>query len=192
MTFTQVFLATYRSFLTPFDVLNSLSSTYLVGTGQDFSKEPEKVILQKQIRKKTLSVLLTWINNHWIDFHTYTLLFNQLTLFSDDILKISFGHYQKLVHAIREQRLIWYTYQYIPMFTVNRIDQTETCTEWDIESFAHNLTMIDHLVFRKTKPDIYFQLLHTPATIESGISNVPLKILLDYCLWFRTVFHNLH
>lgn len=61
-------------------------------------------------------------------------------------------------------------------------------SDWDIEAFAHNLTMVDHLLFRKLKPDIYFQILSIPGKLESGAYNVPLKILLEYCAWFRMVY----
>jgi hypothetical protein len=67
------------------------------------------------------------------------------------------------------------------------VDGNPVETEWDVEAFAHNLIMIDYLLFKKLKPDIYLQIVTKPGNIEGGGYNVPLKLLLEYCEWFRTV-----
>lgn len=59
--------------------------------------------------------------------------------------------------------------------------------EWSVEAFAHNLTMIDSLLFKKLKPDIYLQVLTEAGSVECGGYNVPMKTLLDQCEWFKLV-----
>ncbi len=84
----------------------------------------------------------------------------------------------------------WYTHTYVPIFsTSGEIPATNKpwVLDYDIDEWASNLVEIDHLFFRQISPDIYFKLLQTPGRVEHGGGYLPLKILLDYCHWFRTV-----
>jgi hypothetical protein len=189
ISYTQVFLATYRFFISPYELFNTLKHWYEVEKDTIIADVNQRK-LKKGIQDRCIRVFIVWINHHWIDFHTHNVLFEQLTTFTDELARDSFSNNQKLVHAIREQRLSWYTLQYVPMFSGGRVneDGKPHLGEWEIEAFAHNLTMIDHLLFRKLKPDVYFQILFSSGTIDHGAHNVPLKILLEYCQWFRMVY----
>nr|KAJ3423248.1 hypothetical protein HK105_007584 [Polyrhizophydium stewartii] len=193
MSFAEVFVATYRFFMPAQDLLDCLVGWYNADA-EDTRFPGSEAFLRKnrkQIQNRAVRVLLMWIRNHWHDFHNDPRLYAELNFFVDYLGKVSFGNNQKLTQAIREQRLSWYTYQYIPMFSATRSggpDQTKPwIAEWDIDDLAQNLTMIDHLHFRQLKPDMYLQLLHKPAQIKSGGFNVPFKIVMELCHWFRTV-----
>ncbi|KAJ3362039.1 Ras protein-specific guanine nucleotide-releasing factor [Kappamyces sp. JEL0680] len=144
---------------------------------------------KKAIQFRAIRVILLWIRNHWQDFHENPQLMAELTEFVDYLAEESFGDNQKLVHAIREQRLAWFTYQFIPMFPgIREVDSGERwCPEIDVELFAHDLTMLDHLFFRQMKPDVYFHILSRPGSVYGGGFNLILKTMLDYCGWFRMV-----
>ncbi|KAH6570257.1 hypothetical protein BASA60_007861 [Batrachochytrium salamandrivorans] len=167
MSFAEVFLASYRFFMPAQELLDSLIGWYNADAEEMRLTGSEAFLRKnrKHIQTRAVRVLLTWI--------------------------LSFGNNQKLTQAIREQRLSWYTYQYIPMFPGARASGQEKTrpwiSEWDIDDLAQNLTMIDHLFFRQMKPDMYLQILHTPAQVQGGGFSVPLKAIMDLCHWFRTV-----
>jgi hypothetical protein len=187
MSYTHVFLATYKSFITPSDLFHILTKWYHIPEPQDqFQKRT-----RKQIQHRVIRVFLTWIHHHYLDFHGSSLL-ESMNVFADSLVHDSFSHHQKLVHAIREQRLSWYTLQYVPVFSGGRVTESGQpyVQEWTVEAFAHNLTMVDHILFRRLKPDMYLHLLWNPGTIDHGAYNVPLKLLLEWCLWFRMVQRN--
>ena len=144
-----------------------------------------RVKQRKQIQARAIKVLNLWINNHWYDFRNNSSLFDNLTNFVEDLEKSSFTSNQRLSQAIREQRLQWYTMQFVPMFSSEGgINEKK---DWSVEQFAQNLTSIDVLLFKKLKPDIYFQVLSEAGSVECGGFNVPMKMLLEHCEWFKTV-----
>ncbi|KAL5033167.1 hypothetical protein BDV3_000181 [Batrachochytrium dendrobatidis] len=193
MSFSEIFLASYRFFMPPQELLESLIGWYNADASETRLAGSEAFLRKnrKYIQIRAVRVLLTWIRNHWHDFHNNQCLYAELNFFVDYLAKVSFGNNQKLTQAIREQRLSWYTYQYIPMFSGIRSSVLEHTrpwiAEWEIDDFSQNLTMIDHLFFRQLKPDMYLQILHKPASIQGGGFNVPFKAILDFCHWFRTV-----
>eukprot|EP00842_Homolaphlyctis_polyrhiza_P000991 jgi/Hompol1/1893/HPOL_005774-RA len=193
MSYAEVFLATYRYFMPASHVLDCLIGWYNADAEEQTHPGSEAFLRKnrKQIQTRAIRVLLAWIRNHWHDFHNDPKLNAEINFFVDYLAKVSFGNNQKLAQAIREQRLTWYTYQYIPMFPVGRSATSEHpkpwIADWETDDFAHNLTMIDHLYFRQLKPDMYLQILQHPANVKGGGFNVPLKIIMEAALWFRTI-----
>lgn len=191
MSYAEVFLATYRYFLEPLDLIDSLISWFKVTAVGSQMPNAEAALgrSKKFIETRCIRVLLLWIKNHWQDFHDAPVLHTELEIFIAYLFKESPGNYQKIIHATREQRLSWYTYQYIPMFSdVRAVDASKIWgPDMNTDLFAHNLTMLDHLFFRKMRPDQYLQILAVPGTIFGGGFNVPLKTLLEYCGWTRMV-----
>ncbi|KAJ3326300.1 hypothetical protein HDV06_000176 [Boothiomyces sp. JEL0866] len=192
MSFAEVFLANYRFFVSSMDVFECLIGWYNsdLEPGQKPASDANYRKLKKNVQQRSLRILLVWIRNHWNDFHVNPKLYGALNDFINVLATESFGNNQKLVHAVREQRLSWYTSQYIPMFSMDRSNSDFSrplIFEWEPYVFSDNLTMVEHYLFRQVKPDTYLQLLAVPADIAGGGYNLPLKTLLDYCAWFRTL-----
>ncbi|KAJ1336673.1 hypothetical protein BSLG_006992 [Batrachochytrium salamandrivorans] len=179
MSFAEVFLASYRFFMPAQELLDSLIGWYNADAEEMRLTGSEAFLRKnrKHIQTRAVRVLLTWIRNHWHDFHNDQHLFAELDFFVNYLGKVSFGNNQKLTQAIREQRLSWYTYQYIPMFPGARASGQEKTrpwiSEWDIDDLAQNLTMIDHLFFRQMKPDI--TVVGYTATVIAKESNIKKK-----------------
>jgi hypothetical protein len=172
-------------------VFNSLTEWYNLSVEGSILPNAKAIFEEneKLIKIRSLRIILLWIRNHWQDFLDHNELWCLLRNFSKFLSKESFSDFQKVMHAIREERLSWMTMQYIPMFP-NILEKDSTsfwCPEVDTEKFAHDLTMLDHIFFRKMKPDIYLQMLSKPGPIVSGAFNVPLKCIFDYCNWFQMV-----
>ncbi|KAJ3022155.1 hypothetical protein HKX48_006891 [Thoreauomyces humboldtii] len=146
---------------------------------------------RKHIQSRVVRVLMMWVKNHWHDFQEDGKLFRTLQAFVEHISSIGFGDGQKLSQAIREQRLSWYTTQYIPPFPAKRnhmLDNTKPwALLWESEDFAKDLTYIDHFLFRQIRPDSYLHVLARPVNKHGAGRNVPLKVLLDYVEWFRLI-----
>ncbi|KAJ3262063.1 hypothetical protein HK103_003919 [Boothiomyces macroporosus] len=192
MSFAEIFLANYRFFVSSMEVFECLIGWYNsdLEPGQKPASDANYRKLKKNVQQRSLRILLVWIRNHWNDFHVNPKLYSALNDFINTLATESFGNNQKLVHAVREQRLSWYTSQYIPMFTMDRSNpdfSRPLIFEWEPYFFADNLTMVEHYLFRQVKPDMYLQLLAVPADIAGGGYNLPLKTILDYCAWFRTL-----
>jgi RasGEF N-terminal motif len=193
MSYSEVFLATYRYFIPPQKLLNCLIGWYNCEADDESIPGSEQFLKRskKSIQARSVRVLVAWVRNHWIDFHENPKLLSDLSVFADYVSKISFGTYQKVIQAMREQRLSWYTHQYVPIFLAPKAsspDQTKAWVhEWDPSDFAHNLIEVDHIFFRQLTPDCYFKLIQKSGNVEAGGSNLPLKVLLDICTWFRVV-----
>ncbi|KAJ3148950.1 Son of sevenless 2 [Geranomyces michiganensis] len=212
MSYAEVFLATYRFYMPSSLLMDSLIEWYNVdidpeavanlspssdsGQSQSASHErPHQEAFLKKHRKhiqsRVVRVLMMWIKNHWHDFQEDGTLFRTLQALVDHISSIGFGDGQKLSQAVREQRLSWYTTQYIPAFPPKRnhmLDNTKPwALLWEPEDFAKDLTFIDHFLFRQVRPDAYLHVLARPVSLEGAGRNVPLKVLLEYINWFRLV-----
>ncbi|KAJ3096201.1 hypothetical protein HDU97_006161 [Phlyctochytrium planicorne] len=189
-SYAEVFMATYRFFLPPMDVLTSLIEWYNVEVDEQATPQQEAYLKRnrKYFRARSIRSLLIWIKNHWHDFHCDRMLLDELMAFVAEVSEVSFGDSQKMTQAIREQRLAWYMTQYIPLFSNKRAASTESSKPWGLlweaEAFAEQLTLIDFDLFRQIRPDAFLHLMHKPAGREVG-GNVALKVLLEYCGWFR-------
>lgn len=194
MSFAEVFLANHRFFVPAQKVFYGIVSWYNLKNERNLIPDSDLMLREYKtfVQSRVLRVILLWIKNHWQDFYCSARLMSDLNNFADYLSGESFNDYQKLIHSIREQRLSWYTLQYIPMFSgMNLVDDSLWSPEMDTDSFAHNLTLLDHLFFRQMRPDVYLHILATPGTIYGGGFNISLKTLLDYCGWFRMVNRNL-
>ena len=173
------------------EVFQHLSEWYNVSADGSIIPNAQEIVHEnrKAIQVRSLRIILLWIRNHWQDFLDNHGLWSQLRNFSKYLSNESFPDFQKIMHAIREERLSWMTTQYIPMFPgmIERDSTAFWCAEVDTDKFAHDLTMLDHIFFRQIKPDLYFQMLAKPGTLLNGAFNIPLKGLFDYCNWFRMV-----
>ncbi|KAJ3299248.1 hypothetical protein HK104_009551 [Borealophlyctis nickersoniae] len=193
MSYAEVFLATYRFFLPAKTVLNWLIEWYNVDVDDDCLPSQETFLRKnrKHIQSRAIKVLLLWVKNHWHDFHTAPDLVAELSSFVEHVAQVSFGDGQKMTQAIREQRLSWYTTQYIPPFVTKRgvlNDNTRPwALQWEPADFAHQLTLIDHMLFKQIRPDAYLHIMHQPAPRVGGGHNVALKVILEYIAWFRLV-----
>ncbi|KAJ3173018.1 hypothetical protein HDU88_004477 [Geranomyces variabilis] len=209
MSYAEVFLATYRFYMPSSLLMDSLIEWYNVDIdpeiaaspsgghvpGQGPSERPHQEAFLKKHRKhiqsRVVRVLMMWIKNHWHDFQEDGALFRTLQALVDHISSIGFGDGQKLSQAVREQRLSWYTTQYIPAFPPKRnhaLDNTKPwALLWEPDDFAKGLTYIDHFLFRQIRPDAYLHVLARPVPLEGAGRNVPLKVLLEYVNWFRLV-----
>ncbi|KAJ3179406.1 hypothetical protein HDU87_003016 [Geranomyces variabilis] len=209
MSYAEVFLATYRFYMRSSLLMDSLIEWYNVDidpeiaasppggsvSGQGPSERPQQEAFLKKHRKhiqsRVVRVLMMWIKNHWHDFQEDGTLFRTLQALVDHISSIGFGDGQKLSQAVREQRLSWYTTQYIPAFPPKRnhtLDNTKPwALLWEPDDFAKGLTYIDHFLFRQIRPDAYLHVLARPVPLEGAGRNVPLKVLLEYVNWFRLV-----
>lgn len=196
MSFPEVFLATYRFFVGSQTLLGCLIGWY--NADADNTKKPgSEEFLGKHkdaIQARTIRVMISWIRNHWIDFNNNSGLESELDVFVDYVSNFSFGASQKLIQAIGDQKLAWFTNRYIAVFIPTKIETAEDTLpllEWDYEVFAHNLAAIDHLLFRRISPDVYLKILEKPAVVSGGMSSTPLNILCSFNEWFRTVIQML-
>lgn len=112
MSFPEVFLATYRYFLSPHLLFKYLRGWYEADDESDMGKKPARpnekedgarMKQKKQIQARAIKIMNVWINNHWYDFRNNASLFDNLTNFVDDLEKSSFNFNQRLGQAIREQ-----------------------------------------------------------------------------------------
>lgn len=105
MSYGEVFLATYRFFIPAQTLLESLVGWY--NCKADDARKPGSEAFLKRCRKgiqaRSIRVLVTWIRNHWTDFHEDPKLTDSLNIFINFVSKLSFGTYQKLIQATREQ-----------------------------------------------------------------------------------------
>ncbi|KAJ3039587.1 hypothetical protein HDV00_012044 [Rhizophlyctis rosea] len=190
MTYAEVFLGAYRFFLTPMTVLNWLIEWYNVDVDDDCLPSHETFLRKNRryIRARSIKVLLLWIKSYWNDFHTSPELVAELSSFVEHVSQISFGDGQKMTQAIREQKLSWYTTQYIPPFIPKR-GTTDTfrpwALSWEPKDFAQQLCLIDHMLFKQIRPDSYLHLLQAPISRIGGGLSGPLKLTLEYVAWFR-------
>ncbi|KAJ3000769.1 Rap guanine nucleotide exchange factor 2 [Globomyces sp. JEL0801] len=147
MSFAEVFLATYRFCIGAKELLSSLIGWYNVTSDGSTVNGAEAFLKKhrKAIQTRSLRVLMCWVRNHWSDFHESASLYAILDKFVVSLAKTAFGNNQNFIHAIREQRLQYFTYQYVPMFPISKVDGEVVkplIFEWDGELFAHTLTMI--------------------------------------------------
>ena len=105
MSYAEVFLASYRFFMSPRDVLDCLVGWYNADAEDDVYQGSEAFLRKnrKHIQNRTIKVLLAWIRNHWHDFHDNPEMNQELNFFVDYLVKVSFSNNQKLTQAIREQ-----------------------------------------------------------------------------------------
>ncbi|KAJ1536014.1 hypothetical protein HK096_001112, partial [Nowakowskiella sp. JEL0078] len=191
MAYSEIFLATYRFFLTAENLLTSLIEWYNVDVDDDCTSAQDLFLRKhrKYIQSRTTKVLLLWVKNHWQDFVDDKKLMDGLSKFLTQISQTSFGDSQKLTQAVREQRLTWYTYQYISPFPNNRPQNTTRSfvLTWDSEDMANQLTLLDQFFFTQIRPHTYLRLMQSPVSRVGGAHNQALKMLLDYTAFFRLV-----
>ncbi|KAI8825093.1 uncharacterized protein EV422DRAFT_245136 [Fimicolochytrium jonesii] len=219
MSYAEVFLATFRFFMTTHTVLNSLiewynvdiepeSRTPITPKADGVLEHPEDSIdippadqrahqelflkkNRKGIQARVVKTIMTWIKNHWQDFQDDVRLFMTLQVFVDHISGIGFGDGQKLFQAIREQRLSWYTLQYIPAFppkrNINEDNTKSWAFLWEPEALVKDLTQLDQFFLRQIRPDAYLHVLASPPPKTGAGRNIRLRALLEYSNWFRLV-----
>jgi RasGEF N-terminal motif len=191
MSYVEVFLACYKFFTTPQVLFQTLEEWYYVTEEGSLLPGAESMLknTKRQIQSRSIRVILLWIRNHWQDFQLNPKLMSDLENFTHGMSKVSFGDNQKLIHAIREQKLSWFTSQYVPMFSGIKLQDSGKLwnIEMDTEAFAQNLTAIDNLFFRQMRPDYYLRLLATEQQMTGGAYNIALNTILTYCGWFRMV-----
>ncbi|KAJ3318574.1 hypothetical protein HDU76_000796 [Blyttiomyces sp. JEL0837] len=192
-SYAEVFLATYRFFLPASEVLTSLIEWYNVEVDEQATSSEEAYFKKnrRHFRARAIKVLLTWVKNHWLDFHADPNLLEELSNFVADVSEVSFGDSQKMTQAIREQRLAWYMTQYIPPFSNKRAPLSEAIKPWGLlweaDAFAEQLTLIDCHLFRQVRPDTYLHILQAPVSKTTASQNVAFKVLMEYVSWFRLV-----
>ncbi|KAJ1558656.1 hypothetical protein HK096_008091, partial [Nowakowskiella sp. JEL0078] len=191
MAYSEIFLATYRFFLTAENLLTSLIEWYNVDADEECTSAQDLFLRKhrKYIQSRATKVLLMWVKNHWQDFVDDRKLMDGLSKFLTQISQTSFGDSQKLTQAVREQRLSWYTYQYISPFPNNRAQNTARsfALTWDSEDMANQLTLLDQFFFTQIRPHTYLRLMQSPVSYVGGAHNQALKMLLDYTAFFRTI-----
>ncbi|KAJ3087691.1 hypothetical protein HK102_010489 [Quaeritorhiza haematococci] len=174
-SYAEVFLATYRFFMPSSKVLDGLIEWYNVDVDEDCTPTEEQFLKRnrKYIQARAAKILLMWIKNHWQDFHDDKPLLAELMGFV-------------------EQRLSWYTTQYIPPFSNKRTSLIQELNkpwamQWEPAEFAIQLTLLDHFHFRQVRPDSYLHVLQSPVPRVGGAQNVALKVILEYVYWFKLV-----
>ncbi|ORY46058.1 ras GEF [Rhizoclosmatium globosum] len=161
----------------PLDQDNSYTESFLHLDPSTATQQQEAYFKQKrrQFRGRAAKVLLTWIKNHWHDFHVDKDLLDELSEFVGDL----------------GERLSWYMTQYIPPFSGKRAPPAESAKPWGLlwepEAFAAQLTLIDHHYFRQIRPDTYLTLLQHRVSKDKIASDDAVKVLMDYVSWFRLV-----
>ncbi|KAJ3130300.1 hypothetical protein HK098_004347 [Nowakowskiella sp. JEL0407] len=195
--YTQIFLATFRFYLTPAQLLKNLVEWYNVDLDEDYTSSEETFLRKhrKYIQSRSAKVLLMWVKNHWQDFMDDTDLMEALKRFMNQISQVSFGDHQKLTQAVREQRLSWYTFQYIQPFPTstkspfNFANTESKCAAlvWEPVEFAQQLTYLTHFFFAQLRPDTYLRVLKSDVSRKGGAHNQALKLVLDYASFFRSV-----
>ncbi|KAJ3210842.1 hypothetical protein HDU82_007273 [Entophlyctis luteolus] len=193
-SYTEVFLATYRYLMPANELLTSLIEWYNVELDPETATPVQESYFKqrkKQFRGRAAKVLLTWIKNHWHDFHMDKELLDELSEFVGDLAEVSFGDSQRMTQAIREQRLSWYMTQYIPPFSSKRAPITEAVKPWGLlwepDAFAAQLTLIDHHYFKQIRPDTYLCLLQRSVDKKKVAGDDAVKVLMDYVGYFRLV-----
>lgn len=192
-TYTLEFLYGYRFFMGSIELLDGLMSWYNVDV-QDGQKSHIDFLKanRRNIQKKVMNVLNTWIKNYWNDFLADRQLYQNLHFFLHCLSQVSYVDYQKLSQGIREQWLNWYTFVYVPPFTNNNlvVSVAETnCNILELESsvWATYLTAVDKTYFSQIKENCYIPLLHSACSYRGGAYNTRLLLILESFSWFRSV-----
>ena len=207
--YTEIFLATYRFFYSPTHLLGDLIAWFkLEAPSQEVSQEEKELFIEikKNVQSRVLKIILTWIKSHWHDFHINKNLIESITTFTNDLIETNFSDSQKITQAMREQRLSWYTTQYIPLGGQRgrRINGGEGswALNWQPDEFANQLTTIEMFLLSQMRSDSYLHLMRSKVPKAGGGNNVALKVVLESIFWFRMVCfyfpspavapHNLH
>lgn len=189
--FAQEFLCAYRFFLSGQDLLDTLVGWYNVDAQDADKRDLDFLRLhRRQIQVKVMSVLLSWVRDHFQDFLANRTLHGQLMLFVKYLSQASYGDHQKITTAVREQWLNWYSYLYIPPIAqiANSLSEIR-CSIMDVDSeyFAYHLTAIDHLLYRQVKQNAYLSLLVESVPKAGAGYQTGLKMILEHVSWFRSV-----
>ncbi|KAI9202697.1 ras guanine nucleotide exchange factor domain-containing protein [Polychytrium aggregatum] len=203
MGYSEVFLASYRFFMSPRTLLNSLVEWYNVDLDEDASSSQHQFLKKnrRQIQGRVAKILLHWIKKFWHDFTTSKILLRELTILVDQISQTSFGDGQKITQAIREQRLAWFTAQYIAPFPMKPsgpssgnmplISDSQSARQYianlEPEDLALNLTTIERFYFGQVTPSAYLHVLHRPVPQAGAGLDPSLRVLVDYITWFSSV-----
>lgn len=199
MSYAEVFLSSFRFFMEPSALFNSLIEWYNTDVSSDNNVSSATPFLKKNkrlIQIRVIKVLLLWIKNHWHDFQTSGLLLNSVMAFAEYANEVSFGDGQRIDQTIREQRLAWYTLQYMPAFPPKRSNGGEkTGNELlfnflavesdDTLTIAKELSLIDLFYSKQIKPGAYLDVLARPVNNEYGGRNAGLRLLLEQQKWNR-------
>jgi hypothetical protein len=190
--YMNVFLSSYRFYISGLKLLESLTEWYFVDVDEDGPLEEEQFMRKNRraIQSRVSKVILNWIQKYWQDFSEDPTLFNELMKFVEQVSEVSFGDSQKITQAIREQRLAWYMTVYMNPFTNQKMSTDPSKPYgllWDPTEFAAQLTLLDFFYFQQVKPDSYLHVLKGAVPKKSGHYNVSLKTILDYLSWFRLV-----
>jgi hypothetical protein len=104
-SFSDVFLASFRYYITTTRVLDAFIEWYNVDIDEGASTE-EELFLKKSrrsIQYRVIRILTMWIKGYWQDFVADAELYCELMKFVAHASTISFGDAEKLIQAIREQ-----------------------------------------------------------------------------------------
>ncbi|TPX45748.1 hypothetical protein SeLEV6574_g03697 [Synchytrium endobioticum] len=189
--YCEAFLATYRFFTSPLVILTSLLGWYNVTTRTpSLASNSTFKKVRKAIQQRVIKVLIIWIRKHWHDFETFPRVSREMMKFVEHLNAMSFGDGQKLSVIIRDQRLNWYTMQYIPPYSHrcpnSRVDQYKPwIMTMDKEVFAQNLTLIEHFILQHVHPDTYMSVLKDGVPRQGAGGSTALKPLLAVVSWFK-------
>ncbi|TPX37549.1 hypothetical protein SmJEL517_g00610 [Synchytrium microbalum] len=190
--YAEAFLSTYRFFSSAQTILTSLLGWYNVITpNHSLAANSTFKKARKAIQQRVIKVLIIWVRRHWHDFETFPQVARQLMKFVDHLNAVSFSDGQKLGVTIRDQRLNWYTMQYIPPYCNNYPDPKsfDVSKPWVIsmekDLFAQNLTLIEHFILQHVHPDTYMSVLKDGVPRRGAGWSSALKPLLAVVSWFR-------
>lgn len=105
MLYAEIFLASYRFFMPAQEVLDGLIGWYNCEADEEETTGSSIFvkIKKKSIMARSIKVLITWIRNHYWDFHENDRLHASLDNFMNLISNQSYGAHVKINQAVREQ-----------------------------------------------------------------------------------------
>jgi hypothetical protein len=187
------FLYGYRFFMGPNELLDGLIAWYNVDV-QNGKKEQIDFLKgnRRNIQKKVMDILVTWIKNYWNDFLSDKGLYKNLLFFIHCLSQVSYVDYQKISQGIREQWLSWYTFVYVPPFSGINLGTSTSETnyhilEMDYMLWGNHLFAINKTYFAQIKENCFVPLLHSSCSLKGGAFNTGIKLILESFSWFRSV-----
>lgn len=195
--YSEILLATYRFFTSAAVLLDNLRSWFNVELPANATKAQKDffLVIKRPIQSRVTRVLLLWIKNHWHNFHISKELLNDLQAFVKSMEETAYSDASKILAAIRESRLQWYSTQYLSLsgqtikpnllrkLAPGAKPNEPLVLSLSEEQFATQITLIEQFHLLQLRADTYLHLMTNPASKEGGGANVAVKVLLEYAQW---------
>eukprot|EP01080_Neovahlkampfia_damariscottae_P001247 gene1247-11336_t len=202
--YTQQFFLTYRSFMTPYELMDQIAQRYLYIQRLQ-AKFTEKAIKENTEPKENLQYKLTllrilnnfklWLNDFYYDFD------NALVVMLVEFLRKSEQYVpcnqikskleKKLLGTEKDATQTTFSKEADPSIIPKDLKSSTVFvfTQWDPLEIARQITLIEYSIFRKITPKECFNLSWTKKNKEQTSPNIVelTKRFNDLSYWFATL-----